>query len=86
MYWQDLAREPGLDDHRGYRLGEMPMPVRPYSSAQPLFGSRRSRNGPGPSYSVDSPSVVPPSKKVKMREIEIQTAETSKTLEKRDKD
>ena len=64
----------------------MPMPVRPYSSAQPLFGSRRSRNGPAPSYSVDSPSAVPPSKKVKMREIEIQTAETSKTLEKRDKD
>ena len=30
-----------------YRLGEMPMPVRPNSSAQPLFGSKRSRDRPG---------------------------------------
>ena len=34
---------------RDYRLGEMPMPVHPSSSAQPLFGSKRSRDGPAPS-------------------------------------
>ena len=64
----------------------MPMPVRPSSSAQALFGSKRSRDGPAPSHSVDSPSAAPPSKKVSMNEIEIQTAETSETFEKRDKD
>ena len=62
------------------------MPIRPSSSAQPLFGSKRSRDGPAPSHSVDSPTAAPPSKKVRMNEIEIQTAETSETLEKRDKD
>ena len=62
-----------------------------YASAPKLlraafFGSKRSRDGPGSSYSADSQSAAPPSKKVKMREIEIQTAEISKILEKRDKD
>ena len=86
MSGHDLAREPGLGEQRDYRLGEMPMPVRSHSSAQLLFGSKRSRNGPGPSYSADSPSAAPPSKQVKMSEIEIQMSETSETLEKRDKE
>ena len=82
----DLAREPGLGKQRDYRLGEMPMPVRPNSSAQTLFRSKRSRDGPYPSYSADSSSAAPPSKKMKMSEIEQQSTETSETLEKRDED
>ena len=78
----DLAREPGLCEQKDYRLGDMPRPVHPSSSAQPLFGSKRSRDGPAPSHSVDSPIAAPPSKKVRMNEIEIQTAETSETLKK----
>ena len=35
---------------------------------------------------MDSPTAAPLSKNVRMNEIEIQTAETSETLEKRDKD
>ena len=62
------------------------MPVRPNSSAQPLFGSKRSRDGPGHWYSADSPSAAPPSKFMKMSEIELQPAETSETLENRDED
>ena len=61
----------------------MPMPVRPSSSAQPLFGSKRLRDGPAPSHSVDSPSSAPPLQKVRMNEIERQRAETSETVEKR---
>ena len=53
------------------------MPVRPNSSAQPLFGSKRSRDGPGHSHSADSPSAASPSNTVKMSEIELQPAETS---------
>ena len=64
----------------------MPMPGDPNSSAQPLFGSKKSRDGPAPSYSVDSPSAAPLSKKMRMNEIEIQKAEASETLVKRDKD
>ena len=85
MSGYDLAREPGLVEQRNYRLGEMPMQVRPSSSAQPLFGPKISRVGPAPSPSVDSPTAAPPSKKVRMNEIELQTAKTSETLEKRDK-
>ena len=62
------------------------MPVRPSCSAQSLFGLKRSRDGPVPSHSVDSPTAAPSSKKVRMNKMEIQTAETSETLENRDKD
>ena len=86
MSGDDLVREPGLGEQRDYRLGEMPMLIRPSFEAQPHFGSKRLRDGPAPSHSVDSPTVAPPSKKVRMNELEIQTAETSETLEKRDKD
>ena len=86
MPGHDLAHEPGLGEQCYYRLGEMPMPVRPNSSAQPLFGPKRSRDGPAASHFVDSPSAAPPSKKVRENEIEIQTAETNGTLEKRDND
>ena len=41
---------------------------------------------PVPSHSVNSSTAAPPSKKVRRSEIEIQTAKTSETLEKRDKD
>ena len=85
MSGHDLARMPGLCDQRDCRLGEMPMLVRPNSSAQPV-GSKRSRDGLGPSYSANSISAAPPSNKLKMSEIEIQTAETSETPEKREKD
>ena len=86
MSGHDLARKRGLGEQRDYWLGEMPMQIPPSSSAQPLFGSKRSRDGPAPSHFVDSPTAALPSKKVRLNEIEIQTAETSETLEKRDKD
>ena len=82
MSGHDLAREPGLGEQRDHRLGEMPLPVQP---AQPLIGAKRQRDGPGPSHSVDSPTAAPPSKKVRVSEIEIQTSETIETLEKRRK-
>ena len=83
MSGHDLAREPGLGEQMDHRLGEMPLPVRPM---QPLIGAKQSRDGSGPSHSAASATAVPPLKKVKMNEIEIQTAETSETLEKKDKD
>ena len=83
MSGHDLAREPGLGEQRDHRLGEMPLPVQP---AQPLIGAKRQRDGPGPSHSVDSPTAAPPSKKVRVSEIEIQTSETIETLEKKEKD
>ena len=52
MSGHDLAREPGLGEQRDHRLGEMPLPVQP---APPLIGTKRQRDGPGPSNSVDSP-------------------------------
>ena len=61
----DLAREPGLGERRDYRLGEMPMPVRPIFSAQPLFRLKISRDGSAPSHSAILPSAALPSKKVK---------------------
>ena len=61
----------------------MPLPVLP---VQPLIGAKRSRDGPGPSHSADSPTAAPPMKKVRMNEIQIQTAETSETLEQKDTD
>ena len=83
MSGHDLAREPGLGEQRDHRLGEMPLPVQP---AQPLIGTKRQRDGPGPSHSVDSPTAAPPLKKVRVSEIEIQTSETIETLEKKEKD
>ena len=41
---------------------------------------------PGPSHSPNSLTAAPPSKKLKKNEIEIQSAETSDPIEKRDKD
>ena len=79
----DLAREPGLGEQRDHRLGEMPLPVQP---AQPLIGAKRQRDGPGPSHSVESPTAAPPSKKVRVSELEIQTSETIETLEKKERD
>ena len=79
----DLAREPGLGEQRDHRLGEMPLPVRP---VQPLIGAKRSRVGPDPSHSADSPTAAPPQKRVKMSEMEIKTSETIETLEKKEKD
>ena len=61
----------------------MPLPVQP---AQPLIGAKRQRDGPGPSHSVDSPTAAPPSKRVRVSEIEIQTSETIETLEKKERD
>ena len=83
MSGHDLAREPGLGEQRENRLGEMPLPVQP---AQPLIGAKRQRDGPGPSNSVDSPTAVPPPKRVRVSEIEIQTSETIETLEKKERD
>ena len=62
------------------------MPVRPSSSAQPLFGSKRSLDRPVPSHFVDSPSAAPPTKKVRMNEIKIQKAENSEPIKNRVKD
>ena len=83
MSGHDLAREPGLGEQRDYRLGEMPLPVRP---VQPLIGAKRSRDGPSPSHSAGSPTAAPPMQKVRMKEIQIQTAENSETLERKEKD
>ena len=83
MSGRDLAREPGLGEQRDHRLGEMPLPVQP---AQPLIGAKRLRDGPDPSHSVDSPTVAPPPKRVRVSEIEIQTSETIETLEKKERD
>ena len=44
MSGYDLAREPVLGEKTDYRLGEMPMPIRPSSLAQPLFGLKRDKN------------------------------------------
>ena len=68
MSGRDLAREPRLGEQWDYRLGEISMPVRLDLSAQPLFGSKRSRDA------------APSSKKLQMKEIEIKTAEISETL------
>ena len=81
--WSRLSPEPGLGEKRDYRLGEMPLPVQP---VHPLIGAKRSRDGPGPSHSADSPTATPPMKKVRINEIQIQTAEMSEALEKKDKD
>ena len=78
--WQ---REPGLGEQKDHRLGEMPLPIQP---AQPLYGAKRQRDGPGPSHSVDSPTAAPPPKRVRVSEIEIQTSETIETLEKKERD
>ena len=83
MFGHDLAREPGLGEQSDHRLGEMSLSVRP---TQPLIGAKRSRNRSGPSPSADSLTAAPPQKKAKMNEIETQTAKTSETLEKKDKD
>ena len=83
MSVHDLAREPGLGEQKDHRLGEMPLPVRP---VQPLIGAKRSHDGPGPSYSADSPTAAPPQTRVKMSEMQIQTSETIETLEKKEKD
>ena len=77
MSGHDLAREPGLEEQTDYRPGEMPISVRSKSTSQ------RPRDGPGPYNSADSSSAAPSSEKAKTNEIEIQTAETSKNLEKR---
>ena len=61
----------------------MPLPVRPNSSAQPLFESKSSRDGPSSSSSADSSPAAKPMKKVNNNEIEIQTAETSETFDTR---
>ena len=79
----DLAREPGLGEQRDHRLGEIPLPVR---HMQPLIGAKRSRDGPSPSQSTNSPTAAPPPKNVRMSEMEIQTSETIKTLDKKEKD
>ena len=78
-----MAREPGLDEQKDHRLGEIPLPVQP---AQPLIGAKRQRDGPGPSHSVDSPTAAPPLKRVKVSKIEIQTSETIETMEKKERD
>ena len=83
MYGHDLAREPGLDEQRDHRLGEIPLPVQP---VQPFIGAKRQRDGPGLSHSVDSPTTAPPLKRERMNEIESQTSETIETLEKKEKD
>ena len=67
MPGHDLAREPGLGEQRDHRLGEIPLPVRP---VQPLIGAKRSRDAPGPSHSVDSPTAAPPLKRFRMNEME----------------
>ena len=48
MSGHDLAREPGLEEQTDYRLGEMPISVCSKSISQPLFVSKRPRDGPGP--------------------------------------
>ena len=89
MRWQrgersghDLARESGMSEQRDYRLEEMPLAVQP---VQPLIGAKRSRDGLGPSHSADSPTAATPRKKVRTNQSQIQTVETSETLEKKDK-
>ena len=83
MSGHDLAREPGLGEQKDHRLGEMPLPVQP---AQPLIGAKRLRDGPDPSYSVDSPTAPPPLKRMKVSEIAIQTSETIETLDEKERD
>ena len=80
MTGHDLARELELDEERDYRLGEMPLPVRP---AQPLIGAKRSGDEPGPPHSADFSTAAPSSKKVKMNEMEILISETTGEIESR---
>ena len=62
------------------------MPVRPpNSTAQSLFGSKRSRDGPGSSCFAEWSTAASSSKKVKLNEIKAATAETSENLQRRDK-
>ena len=83
MSGHDLAREPALGEQSDHRLGEMPLPVRPM---QHLIRAKRSGYGPGPQQSADLPIAAPPPKKVRMSEMEIQTSEIIKTLDKKEKD
>ena len=83
MSGHDSARESGLGEQRDHRLCEMPLPVQP---VQPLIGAKRLRDGPGPSHSVDYPTAALSLKRERMNEIEIQTSETTETLEKKEKD
>ena len=83
MSGHDMAREPGLGEQKDHRLGEMPLPIQP---AQLLIGAKRQRHGPGPSHSVDSPTVAPPPKRVRVSKIGIQTSETVETLVKKERD
>ena len=56
MSGQDIAREPGLGEQRDHRLGEKLLSIR---SMQPLIEAKRSRDGPGQSYSMNSPTAAP---------------------------
>ena len=64
----------GHDLARQPRLGE-----------QPLIAAKRTRDEPGPSHSTNSPTAVPPPKKVRMSEMDIHTSETIETLDKKEK-
>ena len=79
----DLTREPRLGEERDHRLGEMPLQVQ---SMQPLIGTKRLRDGPGPSHSTNSPAVASPLERERMSDIDIQTSETIEKLEKKEKD
>ena len=90
MRWQpggtfsdDLARERGLGEQTDYRPGEMTLAVHPSSMTEPPQRSKRSRDGPGPSHSIDSSTAALPSKKIKLNNIEVQAAETIRTLDKK---
>ena len=72
----DFAREPGLGEQKDCKLGEMPLPVCPNSYAQFLLGAKRS-------CSTDFPTAAPPTKKINVNEMEIQTSETIETLGRR---
>ena len=83
MSGHDIARESGLGEQGDHWLREMPLLVWPI---QPLIEAKRTRGGPGPSHSTNSPTAAPPPKKVRMSEMESQTSETIETLDKNKKD
>ena len=56
----ELTGELGLGQQTDYRAGEMPLPVSHSSMTEPTQESKRSRDGPGPSNSVDTYSAAPP--------------------------
>ena len=65
MSGHELAREPGIGGQRDHRLCRMP---RSSSTCAAAHRRKRLRDGPGPSFSVDSSTAAPPLKRMRMND------------------